>query len=430
MPLTDKERDRILEGISRGRGRGRSGVGKGGPGQGDSSLPYFETPDPARVPTRVPGRDPREFVGEERAPRGGGEFDGGGGGGGGVGGPEAAPGEEWGGPPGGFIDDVMGAWREDVDPYWADARAGVDAYGRDLIGAAEGYRDIGMDTLDPLRGSADELLGIYEQGGLTDVTRAQLESNRRQADQFVRANREAALQDLAERGMAGGGAEVLALQGDRAAAADRMNAADLDAAAFGQESAMRALMDASGLQSDIGREERALHGEVAGAQALGANAAFDLSRHLSDMGSNLATELHRNTVQQIGDTFGRAERGAYDAARGVANLTGGAIDDATGRATGVISQGAGNMDFTPDLPGGSAAPGTYTTPAANTAGAVGGMVGAGADIAGAVGGTVASAWPQGGAGGGGGATGADDTLDSLGFTGQNPPTDEELLRGY
>jgi hypothetical protein len=310
-----------------------------------------------------------------------------------------------------------------VDPYWTQAQQGVDDYASSLTGFAEDYRNSGMATLDPLRGTADELLGVYEQGGLTDVTRAQLEANRRNADQFVRANREAALQDLAERGMAGGGAEVLALQGDRAAAADRMNIQDLEAAAFGQRSALDALESAGQLQSDIGGVERGLHGEVLGAQAHGAEAGLDLSRHLSDMGTGLATSLHKETFRNIGNAFRDAAGQVPGATNTVIKATGEPVKDAQDTGIGLLP---GVEDAPMPGAGPVGAPNQPVVDPVNTGGGAGTIAGGGLDLGGTVGGAIAGAWPQDGGSGGGSTTPDPARNDQLGFNGYVGPTDEEL----
>jgi len=147
-------------------------------------------------------------------------------------------------------DEAMGnvkKWRGERDEMTGDWAAGLR----------------GNEALADLRGDVGEYRNVYERGGLTDVTRANLERARREEDQWIRAQREAMLQDLAERGMTGGGAEILGAIGDRAAAADRMSARDLDTLGMAQEQAMQALAAAGegsrnlyGIEKDIADVER------------------------------------------------------------------------------------------------------------------------------------------------------------------------------
>jgi len=90
----------------------------------------------------------------------------------------------------------------------------------------------------------DELNDLYQKGGLTDVTRAQLETNRRQALQTAMAQQGFVADDMAERGLGGGAAEAFGRFGAANAAAERQQMADLEAAAFGQQSAVDALQQA------------------------------------------------------------------------------------------------------------------------------------------------------------------------------------------
>jgi len=305
--------------------------------------------------------------------------------------------------PSDLIDRVMEQWREDVDPYYQQDVEAAQARGDSLIGAAGAYGDElrGSESYGALQGTSDELLGLYEAGGLTDVTRAQLESNRRNADAFVRSNREAALQDLAERGMAGGGAEVAALMGDRSAAADRMNANDLDAAAFGQKSAMEALMDHRDVNSELMGYDQSAAAEMLAAQTSAAEGNYDVSEKLTDAGMGFLTGLHKTSVDAGREAFAVGAANAPGVAEGVAKITGDTISAGVDKGTGVLTGGAGNTDLI-DPSGSGATPSDPTSvPGYNPSGEAGAFASGGTAAVD----TVLNNLPGGGGGdqGGGGA---------------------------
>jgi hypothetical protein len=92
------------------------------------------------------------------------------------------------------------------------------------------------------RGTIDELMGIYRQGGLTEVDRNRRAQARADVEGWLRGQREADMADMSERGMSGGGAELAALMGGQQAAASRLSAADLQTSADSEMRALEALM--------------------------------------------------------------------------------------------------------------------------------------------------------------------------------------------
>jgi hypothetical protein len=108
---------------------------------------------------------------------------------------------------------------------------------------------------DAQQGALDELMGIYSQGGQTARDKMLRAKARADSENWLRGQREADMQSMAERGVSGSGAEVLSMLGDRQDAASRLSAADLQASADAEQRALDALL--SGTQVARGMESSA-----------------------------------------------------------------------------------------------------------------------------------------------------------------------------
>lgn len=104
---------------------------------------------------------------------------------------------------------------------------------------------------DAQQGVVDELGSIYDQGGTTARDRMLRAKARAESENWLKGQREADMQDLAERGMDGGGAELLTLLGDRQDAATRLSMADLQASADSEQRALDALMGKGAMASQM-----------------------------------------------------------------------------------------------------------------------------------------------------------------------------------
>jgi hypothetical protein len=131
----------------------------------------------------------------------------------------------------------------DVLARGTTADPGSEAAQRDLA-ARIGARGTTADTRSEgtQRDVIAELLGIYQQGGLTEVDKARRAQARADVEGWLRGQREADMASLAERGLSGGGAELATLLDDRQAAATRLSAADLQTSADSEIRALQALM--------------------------------------------------------------------------------------------------------------------------------------------------------------------------------------------
>lgn len=91
------------------------------------------------------------------------------------------------------------------------------------------------------------LLQVADGGGFTAQEEAARLGRRADADQWLRAQREADLSDMAERGMSGSGSELAALSADRSAAAQRMSMSDVQTQALREQRALDAIMQVGDL---------------------------------------------------------------------------------------------------------------------------------------------------------------------------------------
>lgn len=125
------------------------------------------------------------------------------------------------------------------DMAWLDPAFTQEAQTIDTKG--EVGRDAQMRALE-------QLFGVAEGGGYSAEERAKRLQSRQEAEGWLRGQREADLQNLAERGMSGSGAELTSLGMANQAAANRMALGDAEAAASGEKRALDAMMAAG----DIG----------------------------------------------------------------------------------------------------------------------------------------------------------------------------------
>ncbi len=148
-----------------------------------------------------------------------------------------------------------------------------------------------------------KLQQIGNQGGLTSVDRAQLNQIQNQVSNQSAANRAATLQSMAQRGMAGSGAELATeLAGN---AAQTQSAADqgFNVAAQAQQRALQAIQQAGSMGGQI---ENTQFGEAAQkAQAQDAINRFNAQNAQNVAGQNVqranyAQERNLNAQQQIG----------------------------------------------------------------------------------------------------------------------------------
>lgn len=231
--------------------------------------------------------------------------------------------------------DLSAAYRERAGDY----RTGL----QDLAGDfAESL--YGSESYEQLAGEIGEMRDLYEAGGLTDVTRANLEQSRREAGQFERAQREAAMADLAERGTLGGGAEIAALMGGRAAATDRMSARDLEANAFAQEQALQAFERASEMGQDRFQRDQDIQGLVLDYVTEGLGEEYDIDSMMLDAGLGNWNDIIRSHRQEVARAKAGAAGDVVPASTAAANALSGASESARGTARETVTGGTEDLE--------------------------------------------------------------------------------------
>lgn len=131
-----------------------------------------------------------------------------------------------------------------------------------------------------------ELENISSSGGLTAKDKAQLYEIQSQQAQAERGSREAALQQLQQRGIGSGGSAVTAAMMANQAAAQKASQQGMDVAAMAQDRALNAMMQAGQLGGSIREQE---YGEKsAAAKAQDAINQFNISNRIGAQQRNVA----------------------------------------------------------------------------------------------------------------------------------------------
>lgn len=146
------------------------------------------------------------------------------------------------------------ASQESGDIMLGDSAAGQAAADPEAIAAQR-------QALKQLSGDAATFRDIYDQGGYTDVERAQLERTMSQARQNERSQREAIGQRMAARGMMGGGQELASQLAAQQGQANTAQLQGAEIAAAGQERALRSLAQAGDLTGQSGRLSSQMRGQ-------------------------------------------------------------------------------------------------------------------------------------------------------------------------
>jgi hypothetical protein len=161
--------------------------------------------------------------------------------------------------------DIENEQRAQEEAQRAESAALNDRFGNDLAfldpmfkqeAALLGQSRTAQAQADPQsiaaqRAALDQLMGIAQGGGATALERSRMQRARKDQEGWLRGQREADMQNLAERGMSGSGAELTTLAMDRQAAAGRLSQADLDTEAMLEQRAMEAVMAGGNLASGM-----------------------------------------------------------------------------------------------------------------------------------------------------------------------------------
>lgn len=135
------------------------------------------------------------------------------------------------------------------DDYFLNPELQKNPY---LLGAsAEAGVEADPEMVSRQRDALDQLLGVARGGGATAQERARRAKARGESENWLRGQREADMENLNERGMAGSGAEILNLAKDRQDAAQRLSAADLQTDADLEARALSAMMQSGELAGQL-----------------------------------------------------------------------------------------------------------------------------------------------------------------------------------
>ena len=179
------------------------------------------------------------------------------------------------------------------DMAWLDDEFKIDPA---LLGeSARSKVEADPEMIAAQQRALDSLFGIADAGGATAQERARRAKARGESENWLRGQREADMQNLAERGMSGSGAELLTLGNDRQAAAQRNSAADLETDAWLEQRALDALFSGgqlAGQMRDTGFRE--------GMERAGAADEFEV--------------LNQNTLNSAQESNKQFEREAWNRA--------------------------------------------------------------------------------------------------------------------
>lgn len=163
---------------------------------------------------------------------------------------------------------------------------------------------------NPLYAAAQEnalaqLQRVGEEGGLTAVDDAQLQDIKDEQNATARGRNEAVMQNLRERGVAGGGLELQAKLANEQDAADRASREGLDVAALAQQRALQAMMGAGEMASNMEQndwQQQAAHAESQNAIDAANAQMTNQARQFNVTNNNAAQAANLGEKQRISDT--------------------------------------------------------------------------------------------------------------------------------
>lgn len=137
-------------------------------------------------------------------------------------------------------------------------------------------------------GALSQIENIANSGGITDIEKADLAKVRSDINASQRGAREAILQNAKERGVYGGGQEILSQLINQQASADRENQAGLNIASDARSRALSAIEAGGNLASSIRGQEYGQKSQAASAQDV--INRFNAANRQNVINQNVATE--------------------------------------------------------------------------------------------------------------------------------------------
>lgn len=150
-----------------------------------------------------------------------------------------------------------------------------------------------------------QMQDVAESGGLTPIDKAQLQDIQDQQTTQVKGANDAVMQNLRERGVAGGGMELQAKLANEQSAADRASKAGLDVAAQAQQRALAAMQESGTMATNLRGQDYGEQATKAGAQNAidAANAQMtNQGRQINKQANDAAQAANLAEKQNVADT--------------------------------------------------------------------------------------------------------------------------------
>ncbi len=225
------------------------------------------------------------------------------------------------------------------DMAWTDPAFQYDAAQIDANG------EVGRDA--QLR-ALDQLFGVAGGGGFSESERGARMKSRMEQEGWLRGQREADMQNMAERGMAGSGAELLSLGQANQTAAQQMALSDATTTAQGEQRALDALMAAGDiggkLTSANDRISQLNQGAVNDARSANTQYLQTAQKNMLDKRQQWAKEgLDRNAdiMKGLMDTDVAENKYGFDQAKALGMDAADTFNDAQGAYRGAVLGQAG-----------------------------------------------------------------------------------------
>lgn len=175
------------------------------------------------------------------------------------------------------------------------------------LGSNSGPNALAFDTSGRQGEQYGNLQDIIRGGGATAIEMANRQKQRADSESWLRGQREADMADYAERGLTGSGMELLALSGDRQAAAGRNSLADLETAKALEERRLGAINSAAGLATNMRGQTIDEQGLLAQSRLSGLSQAASVANAMRGANIQEQSFLNQSAREQALQAAGIAE---------------------------------------------------------------------------------------------------------------------------
>lgn len=201
---------------------------------------------------------------------------------------------------------------------------------------------MGNGTQEGLLGQLGSIIG---GGGASSIEMADRQRGRADSEAWLRGQREADMQEYAERGLTGSGMELLSLAADRQAAAGRNSLADLETSKALEERRLSAIDKAGGIANQMRGQD---YNERSYLDERGINALTSRTDLANEMRKQQESEQvsNRNAQQAALGTFANTATSARNASAQESQYRAGAADDfATLNQSAINNAASSNAQF-------------------------------------------------------------------------------------